>query len=174
LLQSVSAEELAAHPLAYRPQRVRPDDPTFIAYQGVWRPFSLEAEGQRATDHALVVWSAGKQRLDEQKRKTYLKRLLDGLAHIQEKLNTYRHKKRVYVEQRLVAVQQGNPTKGLVDIHLTGEDGALQLSFRVNRQKLAEVQALDGRYIEGRSSSHCWPCWSERFSSGPADSADWR
>jgi len=42
LLRSVSAEELAAHPLTYRPQRVRPDDPHFVPYQGVWRPFRLE------------------------------------------------------------------------------------------------------------------------------------
>ena len=154
LLQSVSKEELAAHSLAYRPQRVKADDPTFIAYQGVWRSFSFEAEGQRVTDRALVVWSAGKQHLDEQKRKTYLKRLLGGLAHIQKKLNTYRYKKRLYVEQRLAAVQQGNPTKGLVDIDLTGEDGALKLSFRINRQKLAEVQRLDGRYAVVTNADH--------------------
>lgn len=146
VLKSVSASELAAHPLTYRPQRVKADDPRFVPYQGVWRPFTFEHEGQRITDRALVIWSAGKQRLDEQKRKTYLKRLLNRLADIEKKLNTRRYKKRAYVEERLVTIQKGNPTKGLVKIDLSGEDGALRLAFRIDRQRLAEAQALDGRY----------------------------
>lgn len=154
VLKSVSAEELAAHPLAYRPQRVKPDDPHFVPYQGVWRPFSFEQDGQKVTDRALVIWSAGKQRLDEQKRKTYLKRLLNKLADIQNKLNIRRYKKRTYVEQRLVAIQQGNPAKGLVDIQLSGEDGSLELTFHINRQRLAEVQALDGRYALATNANH--------------------
>ncbi len=154
LLGSVSSEELAAHSLAYRPQRVKRDDPSFTPYEGVWRPFTFEHKEERVTDRALVVWSAGKQRLDEQKRKTYLKRLLNGLANIQKKLNTRRYKKRAYVEQRLVVIQQGNPAKGLVDIHLGGEEGDLELTFRINRQQLARVQALDGRYALATNANH--------------------
>ena len=60
VLQSVTAEELAAHPLAYRPRRVKADDPHFVPYQGVWRPFTFEREGERVTDRVLMVWSAGK------------------------------------------------------------------------------------------------------------------
>lgn len=102
----------------------------------------------------MVLWSAGKQRLDEQKRKTYLKRLLNRLADIQNKLNSRRYKRRAYVEQRLEAVQQGNPAKGLVDIHLQGADGHLALTFRVNHQRLAEVQTLDGRYALATNARH--------------------
>jgi transposase len=145
-LKSVSADELSAHPLAYRPKRAKPDNPDFVPYEGVWRPFTFKHEGQETTDRVLVIWSAGKQRLDEQKRKTYLKRLLDRLADIQKKLNTRRYKKRTYVEQRLLSAQRGNSAKGLVDIDLKGEDGALTLTFRINHQRLSEVQALDGRY----------------------------
>jgi hypothetical protein len=29
----VTSDKLAAHPLAYRPQRVAPDDPDFVPYQ---------------------------------------------------------------------------------------------------------------------------------------------
>ncbi len=154
VLAGVSAEELAAHPLSYRPRRVKADDPKFVPYQGVWRPFTFEYAGKQVTDRALVVWSAGKQRLDEQKRRTYLKRLLNSLANIQKKLNTRRYKKRAYVEQRLAAIQQGNPAKGLVDVQLSGEDGALALTFRINRQKLSEAQALDGRYALATNASH--------------------
>jgi len=46
VLRSVSVEELAARPLAYRPQRVKPDDARFVPYQGVWRPFTFEHGGQ--------------------------------------------------------------------------------------------------------------------------------
>ena len=154
VLRSVTAEKLAAHPLAYRPQRVKAEDPNFVPYQGVWRPFTFEHEGERVTDRALVVWSAGKQRLDVRKRKTALKGLLNKLAHIQKQLNTRRYKKRAYVEQRLEAIQKGSAAKGLVDIHLSGEDGALQLTFRINRQRLAEAQALDGRYGLATNAHH--------------------
>jgi transposase len=154
LLRSVSAEELAAHPLDYRPKRVKANDPTFVPYQGVWRSFSFEYEGKQVTDRVLVVWSDGKQRLDEQKRKTYLKRLLNKLESVQQKLNTRRYKKRAYVEQRLRSIQQGNPSKGLVDVYLCGQDEALTLTFRVNRSKLAEAQVLDGRYALATNALH--------------------
>jgi len=146
VLRSVTAKELAAHPLDYRPKRVKPDDTTYVPYQGVWRSFRFEHQGQEVTDRVLVVWNAGKQRLDEQKRKTYLKRLLNKLESVQQKLNTGRYKKRSYVEQRLHTIQQGNPAKGLVDIDLEGQDAALALTFRIHRAKLAAAQALDGRY----------------------------
>jgi transposase len=154
VLESVSPNELAAHSLAYRPRQVKPDDARFMPYQGVGRPFAFEMAGQRFTDRALVVWSAGKQRLDEQKRKTQLKRLLDKVADIQKKLNTRRYKQRSYVEQRLESVQRSNLAKGLVDIQLAGEDEALCLTFRVNRTQLARVKALDGRYALATNATH--------------------
>lgn len=154
VLKSVSVSELAAQPLTYRPQRVKEDDPRFVPYQGVWRSFTLEHEGQRAVDRALIIWSAGKQRLDEQKRKTYLKRLLNRLADIEKKLNTRRYKKWAYVEERLVTIQKGNPAKGLVKIDLSGKDGALRLAFRIDRQRLTEAQALDGRYALATNAGH--------------------
>ena len=76
IIESVPTESLAKHPLKYRPKRVKPDDPNFQPYQGVWRPFPIEHGGAKVTDRALVVWSAGKERLDIQKRKTHLRRLL--------------------------------------------------------------------------------------------------
>jgi len=154
LLRAVSAEELAKHSLAYRPKRVKADDSTFVPYQGVWRSYTFTHDSEQVTDRALVVWSAGKQRLDEQKRKTYLKRLLNGLEAIQKKLNTRRYKKRAYVEQRLSKLQKGSPVQGLVDIELTGVDEALALTFRINRQQLDEAQALDGRYALATNAAH--------------------
>jgi len=154
VLRSVSAEELAAQPLTYRPQRATRREDEFVPYQGVWRPFPFEFAGEQVLDRVLVVWSAGKQRLDVQKRKRHLKRLLTALADLQAKLNTRRHKQRAYVEPRLAAVQQGNPAKDWVDITLTGTDGALTLTFCINRQRLAQAQAVDGRYALATNAAH--------------------
>jgi transposase len=154
VLGSVPAAELAEHVLAYRPLRVKPTDTTFVPYQGVWRPFTFEHAGAQVTDRVLVVWSAGKERLDQEKRKTYLKRLLTGLAAVQKKLNTRRYKQRTYVEQRIATLQRGNPMQRLVDVVLRGEDAALTLHFTLNRERLAEAQSLDGRYALATNGEH--------------------
>lgn len=151
-LRSVSAAELAAQPLAYRPQRARPAD--WTPYQGVWRPFTFETSHGPVTDRVLVVWSAGKERLDIQKRKAGLKRWLNHLAHIRQHLNTRRYKQRAYVEQRLTSGQTGNPYHRLVDVQLTGDDGALTLTFAINRSQLAAAQQLDGRYGLATNAAH--------------------
>jgi CRISPR/Cas system-associated exonuclease Cas4 (RecB family) len=62
----------------------------------VWQPFPVTYQDETYEDRALVVWSAGKQRLDEEKRKTYLKRLLNRPAEIQEHLNQGRYIRREY------------------------------------------------------------------------------
>lgn len=154
VLRSVSAAELNRHPLNYRPQRVKAEDPTFVPYAGVWRSLTFEHGGESITDRALVVWSAGKARLDQQKRKTHLKRLLNGLEALRKRLNTRRYKRRSYVEQRLRHLQQGNPATGLIELHLTGEDGALTFSFRLQPQRLQAAQALDGRYLLATNADH--------------------
>ena len=76
-----------------------------------------------------------------------LKRLRKELAAIQQKLNTRRYKQRAYVTQRISACQQGNPMQQLVDVSLEGEDGALTLTFAINRTRLTAAQAQDGRYV---------------------------
>jgi len=154
VLRSVSAAELHRHPLDYRPQRVKADDPAFVPYAGVWRSLTFAHGGENITDRALVVWSAGKARLDQHKRKTYLKRLLNGLETIHKRLNSRRYKRRSYVEQRLRHLQQGNPAKDLVDLQLAGEDGAMTLRFRLNPQRLQAAQALDGRYLLATNADH--------------------
>ncbi len=154
VLRSVSDRVLAAHPLAYRPRRVKPDDPRLVPYQGVWRPFTFEHQGQQFRDRGLVLWSDGRQRLDQKKRKTHLKGLLDRWADIQKKLDTLCYTKGHYVEQRLDAARKGNPAQGLVQIELSGNDGALQLALRIDREKLAEAIAIDGRYALGKNAVH--------------------
>jgi len=59
VIRSVSDDELAAHELAYRPQRPASADQPFVPYRGVWRPFVVTYDGHANADRALVVWSAG-------------------------------------------------------------------------------------------------------------------
>jgi transposase len=162
LVRSVSADELAKQELAYRPKRQSRDE-TFVPYQGVWHPYRVtvppptsQSEGPEKvyTDRALVVWSAGKARLDNNKRRTYLKRLLDELDNIRRQLNKGQYAERDYVVERIGSVRRGNPTKNLVWFDLQGTDGQLSLKFHIDRDKLAAVQALDGRYALGTNAEH--------------------
>ena len=158
VLRSVSVAELAAHPLAYRPRRQAKDE-TFVPYQGVWRPFTITvpatATGPRETftDRILVVWIAGKAQLDTQKRRTYLKRLLNGLAHIQRQLNQGPYHQRDYTVAQLNHVQRGNPAQRLVQVDLQGGDGQLALTFRLDRDRLTAAQAVAGRYALGTNAA---------------------
>jgi transposase len=154
VLRSVRDAELAAHELAYRPQRRPPADQPFVPYRGVWRPFSVTYAGETYPDRALVVWSAGKQRLDEDKRKTHLKALLNRLTAIRGHLNQGRYIRREYAAHQIALAQRGNPAKGLVSVELTGTDRALALTFHLDRVALAQAQALDGKYLLGTNAPH--------------------
>ena len=154
VIRSVSESELAAHELAYRPQRQAPADRPFVPYRGVWRPFVINYDGHNYADRALVVWSAGKQRLDTEKRRLYLKRLLNRLAEIQGHLNQNRYISRAYTAHQIALAQRGNPAKGLVSVALSGEDRQLALAFHIDRTALAQAEALDGKYLLGTNAAY--------------------
>lgn len=161
VLHSVSEAELAEQVLAYRPQRqaLRAD---WIPYRGVWRPFTIQvppppdspgAAAEAFTDRVLVLWSAGKARLDQQKRRTSLKRLLDNLEHIRRQLNTRRYAERDYVVEQIAQARRGNPAKPLVACDLQGTDHALHFQFHLDRDRLAQEQAVEGRYVLGTNAA---------------------
>jgi transposase len=156
VIRSVSPAEWqeAKAELDYRPQRRFPAAQPFVPYRGVWRPFTVSSAGQTYADRALVVWSAGKQRLDEDKRKTYLKALLNRLSEIRKHLNRGRYIRREYAAQQVALAQRGNPAHGLVSVELSGADRALTLSFHLDRDALAEAQALDGKYLLGTNAPY--------------------
>jgi len=148
LIRSVSDEELRTHELGYRPQRQRRQDEPFIPYRGVLRPITFKLDERTVIDRALVVWSAGKARLDSQKGKTYLKRLLNGLARIQGWMGKRRYTDRDYIVRCVDGVQRGNPARRWVDVEITtAENGRLGLKFQINRERLAVARALEGKYV---------------------------
>lgn len=154
LLSQVTAEDLAEHELSYRPRRKSPSSQPFVPYQGVWRSFTFTDQDQAFTDRILVVWSAGKARLDQQKRKTYLKRLLNGLDHLRQHLNRGKYCHRDEVVKQVASLQRGNPAKALVEVKLSGPAEPLALHFRLNRTRLAAAQQLDGKYALATNAPH--------------------
>ncbi len=154
VIRSVTDAEWAQAELAYRPQRRFPVERPFVPYRGVWRPFPVKYEGQTYADRALVVWSAGKQRLDEDKRKTQLKALLNRLTEIRSHLNQGRYISHEYTAHQIALARRGNSAQGVVAVELTGPDRALALTFHIDRAALAQAQALDGKYLLGTNAPH--------------------
>jgi len=152
VIRSVSAAELAAHELAYRPQHPAPADQSFVPYRGVWRDLPVTFKGVTYPERALVVWSAGNQQLDEGKRKAQLKALLNRLREIRSHLNHGRYSAHAYAAEQISLAQRGNPAKGLVSVALTGTDRQLALTFQINRPALAQAQVLDGKYLLGTNA----------------------
>jgi transposase len=120
----------------------------------VLRPVTFVWEGREVGDEALIVWSAGQERLDRQKRQTLLKRLLNGLQHIQGQLNRRHYRRRDYTQEQIHRVQRGNAAASLVDVELSGTDGNLSLHFRIHRERLAATQVLDGKYVLVSNARH--------------------
>lgn len=111
VIRTVSQQEWLTSELDYRPQRHVPAASPFIPYRGVWRPFPVEYEGQIFQDRALVVWTAGKERLDADKRKHYLKKLLNRLAEIKKMLNTGRYIRREFAAHQIALAKRGTRPK---------------------------------------------------------------
>ena len=147
VLQAVSDQELEEHPLDYRPVNQPKDEP--LRYQGVVRSATVECEGERVPIQVLVVKSRTKVKLDRDRRQTYLNRLTGRLEEIQGLLNTRRYKRCDYTRMQIEKARRGNPAKGLVDVELSGADANLKLTFRLNQEKLAQTEAMDGRYLLG-------------------------
>ncbi|HEY8742755.1 MAG TPA: DUF4277 domain-containing protein [Chloroflexota bacterium] len=159
LLASVTAEELAASPLGYRPQRAK-DDPDWEPDQGVPRQLLLrhpDAERPPLTVHALVVWSPGKARLDAGLRATHLTRLEAALTDLAGKVGRRPYSTKATVERRLATILARQPARQFVTVHV--EEGAdddapgavptLRLVWTRDADALAAASALDGRYVLG-------------------------
>jgi transposase len=147
VLQSVPDEELDAHPLDYRPAN-QPKDES-LRYHGVLRSATVQHNDQAVSIRVLVVKSHTKVKLDRERRQTYLDRLTSRLEKIQSMLNTRRYKKRDFTWHQIEKARGGNPSKGLVEVELTGSDGDLKLTYQIDQEKLAQAEAVDGRYLLG-------------------------
>ena len=104
-----------ANQLRYRPKRHFPAGPAFRALSRRLAVLPGDLRFGTYDDRALVVWNAGKQRLDEEKRKVYLKRLEEIRRH----LNQGRDIRRAYTAHQIALAQRGNSANGVWIIHQT-------------------------------------------------------
>lgn len=156
LLASVSAAELAAAPLAYRPQRAA-DDPAWQGYHGVLRPLEIPAAdgGPPLRIRALVVWSPAKARLDAQLRTTHLERLETALADLAGKLGRRPYTTRAAVDKRLATLLRHHPARPYLDVRVAGgtEGVPLAVTWVRREEAIAQAAALDGRYVLGTNAA---------------------
>jgi transposase len=153
LLAGVTTQELAAAPLAYRPQRAE-RDPDWAPYHGVQRVLELphpDPDQPPLVLHALVVWSPAKARLDAQLRMTELTRLEAALADLQGKLGKRPYTTRAAVEKRVATLLRRHPARPFLQVAVTGGDAEhpLALQWERGEEALAEAARLDGRYVVG-------------------------
>jgi hypothetical protein len=159
LLASVSADELAAQPLPYRPQRAA-EDPDWVAYCGVARALLVahpDPSKPPLAVRALVVWSPGKARWDAQLRDTHLRRLERDLTQLAGKLGRRPYTSVAAVQKRLPTLRKGHPARALLTVTLSGgpdTDQPLRLTWRRDEEALAAAAALDGRYVLGTNDPH--------------------
>jgi len=157
LLAAVSAEELAAAPLAYRPPRAE-DDVGWEDYHGVERALTLPhpAPGQPPLEvRALVVWSPGKARLDAQLRATHLTRREETLADLAGKVGRRPYTTAEAVQKRVRTLLARHPARRFVEITVAGgtEDASpLQVTWVRREETLAAAAACDGRYVLGTTA----------------------
>ncbi|HZS86146.1 MAG TPA: IS1634 family transposase [Chloroflexota bacterium] len=154
LLATVSAAEVAAHPLPYRPRRAE-KDPDWEAYCGVERPLTVphpDPTQDPLTVRALVVWSPGKARLDANLRQTHLRRLERSLADLAKKGGKRPYTTVEAVRKRVAALCARHPARHLVTTTVSGgpgTDAPLRLAWQHDEAALAQAAALDGRYVLG-------------------------
>lgn len=153
LREKVTAEELAAAPLGYRPQRAD-RDPAWAPYHGVPCPLELPHPDPAQPSlriNALVVWSPAKARLDAQLRTTQLTQLEAALTDLQGKLGKRPYTTRGGVEKRVATILRRHPARCYLQVAVRGgeEDQPLAVQWERQEEQLTQVARLDGRYVLG-------------------------
>jgi hypothetical protein len=154
LLEQVTAAELAAAPLAYRPQRAL-TDPEWEPYQGVLRELVLPPEtpgGPPLALRALVVWSPGKARLDAQLRATQLSRLEAALTELRGKLGRRPYTTAPAVARRVATLLRRHPARRFLTVTVGADSTGPTLRWEQEAAALAAAAALDGRYVVGTNA----------------------
>jgi len=151
LLASVPAEELAAAPLAYRPQRAVADL-DWEDYHGVERALEVPhpvADRPPLALRALVVWSPGKARLDAQVRATHLARLEAARADLAGKIGRRPYTTTAAVHKRVRTLLAHHPARHFVAVTLQGgPEAAAPLTLTWARQDQALTGSGNDSFVE--------------------------
>jgi len=156
LLASVPPAELAAAPLAYRPQRAAAD-PAWDDYHGVLRPLEIPLTDPSQPSlriQALVVWSPAKARLDAHLRVTHLERLESALHDLAGKVGRRPYTTRTAVEKRVATLLRHHPARPFLDVRVQGgtEGVPLAVTWARREDAIATAAQLDGRYVLGTNA----------------------
>ena len=101
-----------------------------------------------SVNQVLLLYSTNKAKLDANKRATLLSRYLAVLESIQKCVNVRKYKSSDYTREQInKAGSKYASVRHLVDIQLTGDDGHLAFSFKVNAEEMEYSKERDGRYL---------------------------
>jgi transposase len=135
LIRSVSEAELLAHRL---------DDDHY----GVKRPYTFKHEGESVTDVALVTLSRPLRRRQRRQRARKIRERLTTLRVIAEqRLNVRKYKRKAYAEEQIRKQVLTKPGGDFIQVDLSGKDGHLTLSWRIDGEALKQAMALDGKFL---------------------------
>ena len=135
LIRGVSQAELLAHRL---------DDDHY----GVKRPYTFEHKGESVTDVALITLSLPLRRRQRRRRARKIRECLATLQVIAgERLNVRKYKRKGYAEEQIRKQVLAKPGGEFIQVNLSGEDGHLALSWRVDVEALKQAMVLDGKFL---------------------------
>mgnify|MGYP000240138817 CR=1 FL=1 len=119
-----------------------------LSYRGIngAKFFAAERTPKGLGVRAIIVWSEDKASRDAKNRKKKLGGMLKALKKIKGKLNTRRYKSKSYVLEQIKKVVKG-AYKKCIRWELSGEEGELRLNYTIDREELARVKALEGKYV---------------------------
>ena len=116
------------------------------------REGSFEVYGERRQALRVVLVKSWQKGLRQRKtRHQHIHKLIEKLTDLQGKLNTRRYKKRHEVEKRLETLfgEEMSRYRSMFEIEVSGEDGALELRWRINREAWRRIWKLDSIYPIG-------------------------
>lgn len=144
LIRGVSETDLQAHAL----------DKDHYGVERTYT-FEVEDEGWSTTDRALVVLSRDLRRKKRKKRARHIRKRLANLKAIAtQRLNQRKYKQQAYAWEQIQKQVLNQPGGEFLCVTLDGQDGALQLHWRVDCQALQKAMALDGKFILVTNDPH--------------------
>jgi len=135
LIRSVSESELQKHRLG--------DD-----HYGVKQPYTFKHDEESVTAVALVTLSRPLRRKQRCHRADQIRQCLATLQVMAtQRLNVRKYKRKAYTEEQIRKQVLEKPGAKFLQVELSGEDGHLSLSWRVDVEALKEAMALDGKFL---------------------------
>jgi transposase len=135
LIRSVSEAQLQKHQLS--------DD-----HYGVKRTYTFEHDEELVTDVALVTLSQPLRRKQRCHRASQIRQCLATLqVSATQRLNVRKYRRKAYAEDQIQKQVLNKPGGKFLQVELSGEDGHLSLSWRVDVEALKEAMVLDGKFL---------------------------